>query len=207
MIATCYKASRLRPPKDLAPYVSVVRLVVDRFLLAQGEAFAAAVHRGAFDVAEMPDLVSDTRKELAEAQVDPGAHGRVPDVLASAAELILGEPSVEMQRYLRTFADSYTLFAFLRETPDVQSAIVKMFSSGEVWLDTTVVLPLFAEELLDAARDRQYTAMLGAARESGLQLFVTEGVLEEIESHMARSHGRRRSARAPQGLTGTPRAP
>jgi hypothetical protein len=110
----------------------------------------------------------------------------MPQLLAGVATAALTEPPREMQHYLRSFADAYTLFAFLKETPDIQSAIVKMFETGDIWLDTTVVLPLFAEELIDDPAERRYTRMLAAAKQAGLRLFVTSGVIEEIDSHMAR---------------------
>src|SRR6185436_15909480 len=107
-------------------------------------------------------------------------------VLRISVEQVLIAPPEAIQSYLRSFADAYTLFAFMRETPDVQSAVVKMFSHGEIWLDTTVVLPLFAEELVEDPGERLYSNMLVAARESGLKLHITDGVLEELDSHMQR---------------------
>jgi hypothetical protein len=74
----------------------------------------------------------------------------------------------------------------MRETPDVQAAVVKMFASGDIWLDTTVILPLFAEELAPDATARLYTNLLTATREAGLNLYVTTGVLEEIDAHTRR---------------------
>jgi len=104
-------------------------------------------------------------------------------VAMAVAEELLTRPSERVQHYLRSLADAYTLFAFLRETPDVQAAVTKMFSQGEIWLDTNVILPLFAEELVDPGQ-RQYTNMVAAARESGLKFRITHGVLEEVERHM-----------------------
>jgi hypothetical protein len=84
---------------------------------------------------------------------------------------------------MRSLADAYTLLAFLRQTPDVQGAVEKMFSHGQVWLDASVVLPVLAEPLFDGPPGR-FTRMLEAAREAGLELFVTPGAIEEIERHM-----------------------
>ena len=60
-----------------------------------------------------------------------------------------------------------------------------MFSHGNIWLDTTIVLPLFAETLMDNGHKR-FSQMLGAASEAHLKLRVTPGVVEEIERHMNR---------------------
>ena len=75
----------------------------------------------------------------------------------------------------------------LRETPDVQGAVEKMFSHGKIWLDTSIVLPLLAEPLFDGQTGR-FTRMLEASHEAKLELFVTWGVIEEIERHMNRSN-------------------
>ncbi|MDQ2736337.1 MAG: hypothetical protein M3Y55_15415, partial [Pseudomonadota bacterium] len=167
-------------------YVEIVRKLIDKHLLSQGEAFAAAAQHGQLGTQSEPDLFSAAKRML-----PPPRRGRVGDdgvaqLVADVTAMVLIEPSREMQHYLRAFADAYTLFAFLKETPDVQSAIVKMFATGDIWLDTTVVLPLFAEELADDESGRRYTLMLAAARQAGLRLFVIPGVIQEIDRHMAR---------------------
>jgi hypothetical protein len=73
---------------------------------------------------------------------------------------LVAEAGPASRAYLHRVADSYTLLAFLREMPDVQAAMVKMFSHGEIWLDTSMVLPLMAEELIDDLESRRFTAML-----------------------------------------------
>jgi hypothetical protein len=118
--------------------------------------------------------------------------GIEPRIVAATVTSLMADPPEEVRKYLRSLADTYTLFAFMRETPDVQSAIVKIFADGDIWLDTTVVLPLFAEDLLDPA-SRAHAHMLHAVRESGSRLHVTEGVIEEITSHIHRSRGYHRA--------------
>jgi hypothetical protein len=93
-----------------------------------------------------------------------------------------------IQAYLRSLADSYTLLAFLKQTPDVQGAVEKMFSHGTLWLDATIVLPLVADTLhaTDGEKGR-FTRMHEAALDAGLKLYVTPGVVEEVERHMNRA--------------------
>ncbi len=50
----------------------------------------------------------------------------------------------------------------------------------------SIILPLLAEPLFDTSPGR-FTRMLEAANDAGLQLFVTPGVVEEIERHMNRA--------------------
>ena len=103
--------------------------------------------------------------------------------MRTTIEDILVSPSPNVQRYLRAFADGYTLFAFLRQVPDAQRAVRKMFTHGRVWLDTSAVLPLLAERLLDE-EERSYTRTLKAARRAGMKLYVIPGVIQELFHHI-----------------------
>lgn len=107
------------------------------------------------------------------------------NVMLSAISNLFTEPSADVQHHLRSKSDAYTLLAFLGQTPDVQSAVSKMFSHGTIWLDTTIALPLIAEVLLPTGRQR-FTQMLKAATSSGLDLRTTPGVIEEVERHINR---------------------
>jgi hypothetical protein len=109
-------------------------------------------------------------------------------VLRSGVRDVLISDDSAIQAYLRSLADSYTLLAFLKQTPDVQGAVEKMFSHGMLWLDATIVLPLLADTLTAAdGESGRFTRMIDAARDAGLSLFVTPGVIEEIERHMNRA--------------------
>ena len=172
-------------PEGLEEAVSRCRSVLERVLLDRGEVFAEAVihDRGTgirFEDVEAvvyADFVANPSKTLVE-----------PRVVAAAVISLMADPPDDVRSYLRNLADTYTLFAFMRETPDVQSAVVKIFAEGDIWLDASVVLPLFAEDLLDEA-SRSHGLMLGAAREAGLRLYVTPGVIEELATHVTRSYG------------------
>lgn len=171
--------------EGLEEAVSRCRSVLERVLLDRGEVFAEAVtrDRGAgvrFEDVEAvvyADFVANPSKTLVE-----------PRVVAAAVISLMADPPEDVRASLRNLADTYTLFAFMRETPDVQWAVVKIFSEGDIWLDASVVLPLFAEDLLDES-SRSHGLMLGAAREAGLRLYVTPGVIEELATHVTRSYG------------------
>ena len=165
---------------DLVPYV---RRVIARFMLRRGEAFAQSVSAGTivqFTVAEIEEIC------VTEVTNSPLVELRVADInslMCATIEDVLVSPSPNIQRYLRAFADGYTLFAFLRQVPDAQRAVRKIFSNGRVWLDTSAVLPLLAERLLDE-EERSYTRTLKAARRAGIKLYVTPGVIEELSHHI-----------------------
>jgi len=104
----------------------------------------------------------------------------VRDVLRSTNPKVIG--------YLKSLSDSYTLLAFLKNTPDVQSAVQKMFSQAELWLDTTVLLPILAETIAnDPPLEKPYTALFESALSAGNRLYITPGVIEELDSHISKS--------------------
>lgn len=159
-----------------------LRLAIEHVLLSRGEAFAQAV------VAEqMPEF--DPAELLTAASVHSGSPlATITDEhVAFIVYTVLLRPSASTQNHLRRLADAYTLFAFLKQTPDVQRVVVRLFSDGEIWLDTSIVLPLLGETLLLERTERHFTVLLRAALDAGLRLYVTDGVLEEVERHINRS--------------------
>lgn len=146
-------------------------------LMKRGEAFAAAVYDG--EVFQMDN---------AQVSADLTEHGYLgalhPDEAATAILRVLDGPSEESRAHLRRMIDAYTLFAFLKLTPDVQKTMFKVFAEGDIWLDTTAILPLLGELLVTDPVERHYTNLFAAAKEAGLNLYVTDGVVEEINSHL-----------------------
>ena len=176
---------RFSSTDDLDVAIERSRAVLERVLLDRGEAFASSVVNDRGPDLSLEDVEALVYSDLA---TTPRKSDLDPRVIASALMTLLVEPPEEVRAYLRSLADTYTLFAFLRETPDVQSAVVKIFSEGDIWLDASVVLPLFAEELL-AEPMRSHGLMLRAAVEAGLNLFVTPGVVQELATHINRCRG------------------
>lgn len=165
-------------PVQVEPLALSLREVTDSWLLKRGEAFASAVLSGTLTVFDQKDL-----EELLEVRRLSAPVG----ALASVIEEVLSAHGGSTAKYLRDLSSAYTLFAFLRQTPDVQKAVVAVFSGGSIWLDTNVILPLLAETLYLNPEDRYFTSLLQAARDSGAALYITRGVIEETLSHISRS--------------------
>lgn len=180
------RAQGWRKVDDRSALVTRVRRLLERLLLKRGEAFAGTAIRSA--------PIEITEDEAATLIADDFTHfpatgkykARIVAVTKSALSRLLEAPSSEAVAFLRGMSDAYTLMAFLRQTPDVQSVVIKMFSHGEIWLDTNVLLPLLAESLC-SDDSRQYSHLLRAARDAGVALRCTEGVLEEVERHINRA--------------------
>jgi hypothetical protein len=166
----------------------VARAATDAVLFERSQAFAMAVQTGAVAALADADFTDTLTAEIAKAKLP-----KVPKVdwLAllrlCVREVLISEDRM-IQKYLRSLVDSYTLLAFLKQTPDVQGAVEKMFSHGMLWLDATVVLPLLADTLAASEGEKgRFTRMIDVARDAGLKLFVTPGVIEEVERHMNRA--------------------
>lgn len=163
----------------------ICMLSIEKFLLNRGESFVHAINNGQMDKIGFEGLVEITKVVLNDYDKTLRTDALL-NLLAAAVERVLSSPSDSINHHIKGLADSYTMLAFLRETPDVQAAVKKIFSEGEIWLDTSAILPLFAEELLDE-EDWQFKKLIKAAHSAGLKLKVTSGVIEEVERHMNRS--------------------
>ena len=164
--------------ESLDEAVTEVKGALEATLASKSESFALAVVSGSIGQLGPNDILAIARER------SPKRLG--PEQVAAVVLDSLESPGPATRRHLRRLADGYTLFAFLRQTPDVQKVVLNVFQEGEVWLDTSVVLPLLAETLIENPDERQFTVLLGAARDAGLQLFVTGGIVEEIERHLNR---------------------
>lgn len=179
--AVHYDATTFPDWDDLSNRVS---RVLEELLLKRGEFFVSAVASGSLTHIGLGDLTDLVMKDLAEYRPRKRGVHYLPHVLTGVIRDLLAEGSVSTQSYLTRLSNSYTLFAFLRETPDVQSATRKLFSHGIVWLDTTVLLPFLAEQLKDDPVERRLSRTFEACRRAGMELRVTSGIIEEIVSHM-----------------------
>lgn len=160
-----------------------IRAATDAVLFERSQAFAMAVQTGSLAALVDADFTQGLLAEVSRSSLPKIQGVEWLDVLRTGVREVLLSEEPAVQAHMRSLADAYTLLAFLRQTPDVQGAVEKMFSHGQVWLDASVVLPLLAEPLFDGPPGR-FTRMLEAAREAGLELFVTPGAIEEIERHM-----------------------
>ncbi|MDD9210038.1 hypothetical protein [Aeromonas dhakensis] len=167
---------------------SHLRTVVDKVLLERSQAFAMAVQTGALAALADTDFKSTISTEIAASTLPKQKGTDWLSVFRIGIKQILMSDNPAIQAYLRALADSYTLMAFLQQTPDVQRAVEKMFSHGNLWLDTTILLPLIADTLFtDDINKGRFSRMIDAARDAGLKLHVTNGILEEVERHMNRA--------------------
>ncbi|WP_143458875.1 hypothetical protein [Leifsonia sp. ALI-44-B] len=169
-----------KDPELLKTEAVLLRQALESLLLQRGEAFVDAVHGAgepAASLGELADLVAALQLPLKLST----------DSAARAISNVLAGPSDRTKVHLTRILDAYTLFAFLQQTPDVQKTLSRVFSGGEIWLDTSAILPLLGEMLIEEPSQRNFTNLLAAASASGVSLAVTDGVIEEVEAHLENS--------------------
>jgi len=161
--------------------VDLVKEALSLYLYKLGEEFAQAVTRD-----QMIPLHNDTLRTVV-IEISPA--GKVVeglswiDFLYSVTLSLISNPSSDAIEFFRVQSTAYTLFAFLSEVPDVQRATKKLFEHGNLWFDTTVLLPLIAEQAFPDDM-RPFTDLMQQLRRTGQKLWVTKGVVEEIERHL-----------------------
>ena len=167
--------------------VELTRATINHYLFQRGEAFASTITNNQTYEPGVEDLRRSVDHLVDECFAGYPAEQKaiIGDVVFDSTRHFLMSPTPGVQSHLRSKADAYTLFAFLGQTPDVQAAVSKMFSHGTIWIDTTIVLPLFAEQLIVNGQ-RRFSQMLETATSVGLNLRVTPGVIEEVERHVNR---------------------
>jgi hypothetical protein len=173
-------------PLDATSIAERVRRILERCLYQRAELFATAVlgeKTSTFPTDHLQAIITEDLRVNTPRKGDPEGDQKW---LLDLVREVLGHPGEATRIYIRDLADSYTLLAFLRQTPDVQSAVQKMFSHGEVWLDTSAILPLLAEETLEDKQNR-FQQMYQFASQAGIKFFVTGGVVEELERHINRA--------------------
>jgi hypothetical protein len=161
--------------------ISLLRTTVESYFYRLGEEFAQSV-AGDREIPLHSDLLRTVAMEMAPSgRVVPSTSWA--DFLYSAAKSLIANPSPDTLELFRVLSTAYTLFAFLSEVPDVQRATKKLFEHGTLWFDTTVLLPLFAEQAFPDDM-RPFTDLMVQLKRTGLKLRATPGVIEEVERHL-----------------------
>lgn len=173
--------------EDLVDLQTRVPRVVEKLLLRRGEVFVSAVITGKLEHIGFEDLIDIVSQDLSSNRPQGKITHHMPNIIGTIVHDLLVQPKEATQFYLRRLANSYTLFSFLRETPDVQTATRKLFSHATVWLDTTVLLPLFAEQLYENEVQRKFSRLLLLSLDASIEFCVTPGIIQEINGHMNRA--------------------
>ncbi|MBU4129110.1 MAG: hypothetical protein L6302_07025 [Desulfobacteraceae bacterium] len=163
---------------------SRVPRIIEKLLLKRGENFVSSVLSDKITRIDTDDLKDIILSDLQDQPANSNIIHHYPKIIATVIQGLLSQSDKSTQLYLRRLANSYTLLSFLNQTPDVQNATKKLFSHGTVWLDTTVLLPLFAEQIEESTEQGKLSNLFRTCLKAGVKFRVTTGVIQEINAHM-----------------------
>lgn len=159
--------------------------VLDLALLKSGENFSASVLSGSIhklDPNIVQNLILDNLQELSGNAI--AGMPNFPQIIKLALDQTIRSDNESVRKHIKTLSDTYTLFAFLRETPDVQKATRKIFSHGKVWLDTTLILPLLADSLRSEGNDGRFSRVVRKMTACGIEVLISQGTVNEVLNHL-----------------------
>lgn len=183
-IKVCINLGHVSESVDFDDLHARVQRIIQRLFLRRGELFVQALQSDTLSRIGLFDLDDIILKDLQNFPTSSTLLAQLPEILRTVVKDLLTESDEPTHRYLRRLGNSYTLFAFLNHTPDVQAATRKLFSHGTVWVDTTILLPLLAEFLKDGPTEESLSTVFRVCHDAGIELRVTRGVIQEINAHM-----------------------
>jgi len=181
--SNCLKDTNPIQHVDLDEMCNRILRILEKLFYKHGELFVSAVSTGSLVRIGLSDLKDIIFSDISQYPVRPIIIDHYPDIISTAIRYLIIESAISTQLYLRKLANSYTLYSFLNQTPDIQAATRKLFSYGKVWIDTTVILPLIAEQL-DDEYAHKLTKLIKSCVMAGIEFRVTSGIIEEIHAHM-----------------------
>ncbi|MCW8126578.1 hypothetical protein [Microbulbifer halophilus] len=170
--------------QDIPEIAERVVRIVDLFLVKSGESFASSVVSGNIEITDANLLKDTIFNDLNDHPSENKYVGSFPDIAINVVTRILSSNKESINKHLKKVSDTYTLFSFLRETPDIQKVTKKIFNHAKIWLDTTVILPLLAEAFTPDENRKKFTTIVNSLSYGGVNMRVTEGVIKEILHHI-----------------------
>lgn len=171
--------------EDLVTEIALrVCRIVDSYMIKSGEAFATSVVNDQVAVADPNLLKNSIFQDINNFPSSASYMQHLPDIALNVVSRVLSSDKPSVRAHLKKISDTYTLYSFLQETADVQKVTKKIFGHGKIWLDTTIILPLFAEAFKSDDAEKKYSKTIGALIKSGIDLRVTDGVIREIIQHI-----------------------
>lgn len=170
---------------DAIPEISErIARIIDTFLIKSGESFASSVITGVVNINNTSVLKDIIFEDINSNPSNENYVASLPDMVLNVTARVLTSKNHFIKTHLKKISDTYTLFSFLRETPDIQKATKKIFTHAKIWLDTTIVLPLLAESLKPDEEDKKYTRIVNSLTDINVELRVTDGVIQEVLNHI-----------------------
>jgi len=169
---------------DLKDLEDRIPRIFERIFLKKGETFVSSVLSDRVTRIESKDLKDIIINDISIKNPKSKIVEYYPGIIENIIKSLISNNDKYTQLYLTRLSNSYTLLSFLNQTSDVQRATKKLFSHGKVWLDTSVILPVFAEQLEADESRKKITRLMKACLKAGVEFKITDGVIQEVNSHM-----------------------
>lgn len=168
--------------KNIEKVITIIKKSIWRLLYERGQDFINGFSKFqniTNDAIKLKDIV----KREVIASIFTYKNIDTVDTIYNIIVHILTNHTNIFNKYLRYISNSYLLYLFLNKTENIKDITKKIFNKGNIWIDTSVILPLFSEKFEDD-EDKKITTILKYCRASGIKLFVTKGIIEEIYAHI-----------------------
>ena len=182
--------SNLPNTTEVSPmFADKVIAFIEQFLYHQGDMFCVSIidqKEISLCSNDLSILIEKNYTELKDEFIKPKriSPEDLSTIIQNCMLAAFNSSDKELSLFWRSRADSYTTMAFLKKTPNVKD-ICKKLVSGDVIIDTCVLLPLIAETI--ASDDRKtYLKIIQKAKNNGMRFFATTYALSEILSHLER---------------------
>lgn len=170
--------------KDYDRFCDFILSVIYSFLYEKGLEFVSALSQNLMTTEEERSIKYIIANEVAKnnfyiENID------VIEKIYTVIKIILNnhDENDTINKYLRYLSNSYILYLFLNKTESIKTLTSKLFTKGNIWIDTTVLLPLLSEKFLSEDMQRM-TQIFKHCTKAGINLYTTLGVIEEICTHL-----------------------
>lgn len=174
------------PEVELIKLVEATKNIFNSILIDRGFNFVNSIFSGQVDGISQFELMKIISKHMSGISIPRLRPRDFHPKMSSIVSSVLQDSGDGVRRYLRMLAESYLILFLMQETPDVQRTISSLFLSGNIWLDTNIVLPLLLESF-DEPENRVYQGILKNAQTNKLNFYITSGVLEEVSKHFSKA--------------------
>jgi hypothetical protein len=165
----------------------LVERTISKIFYQQGLEFADFIldkDQAASGVLEksLSEIVSQVVSETASISSN---RGKVERALQHTIRDIIYRGSEEQCEYVQRLSRTYMMLFLLRCDPKVASFFGTMASRLRLYVCTSILIPALSEHFL-AAPQRRHAALLKGAHRKGVELIVTDSILDELVAHFRR---------------------
>ncbi len=150
----------------------------------QGLEFAQFVESGDGEDAIDKSLADIVNKLVDDSNVIPDNKNRVTPALLHSIRRIVYNGTDRQKEFLSKLSSTYRMLFMLQMDPQLAGYFEKLAGKLRIYVDTSIIVPAFAEYFLDS-RNQRYSNLLKCANEIGVELIITPTAMNELTAHMS----------------------